>query len=206
MNAYRDARFVTANYRFLQGLYMIPMGVALLAIGCLMLWGQESLQPYFSALVAGLLMLAFVAMLPIRGYYHRHIGQAESLHGSGLRDALWGGLIGVCIVVLMVLERSLHLPVSLGMIAFGIFFLYTYLRSENRRKYYLVFSIVLIAAGLSPLTGWIQVNAFFGSTRSFGLLMLGIIYILGGWFDHRLLVRLLNGMRTSPEALHENPV
>ena len=194
-------RYVTTNFNYLQGLAMMPVGAIFLIFAAMEAgwlpmptWGSEVLN------LVGLgvaLALAWIA----HQYYNRTFGRVVS-ESCVPRNPNWAAIIGVWTLIFgllvgaLLLDSWLKPPVILfGLTMAALTFAYYWPR-RSFAAHYLAIAGVIALISLFPIVGASAENpAFRPSILSF--IILGLIFIVGGLFDHILLARTLKPV---PEA------
>lgn len=199
-------RFVTANYRQLQGLRLVPLGLLLA------LWAMLDLLGFFDparfppgaraqvltriglAYWLGLL-LALVAPL----YYRYRYGSVDPLDRGSRNRWITAAVIGF--FVLGLIDRNLKWPVSLQLLLVSVSFFITVWHDGRVRVHYLAPAIVWLAASFLP--------ALHASPADLKMTLFGLggLTLIGcGLGDHVLLTRTLVKPRTSDDAPHSAAV
>lgn len=201
-------RFVTENYKNLQGLKMLPTGLMLLVLAAFY-W----LHSLWFAFLGVALMLGALWVQPVIGrYYERKFGHVEPRPPMIQRTtAMVLITIFVVFVVLAMLNNTGYvdvsgyintyivfpakqqLPVNILLLATAVMYLISCILGWQKlrfRLHYLVLSVLGVGASFLPLFGVLTepIEVFFG--------FCGLIITVGGVFDHLLLVRT---MRPLPE-------
>jgi len=83
-----------------------------------------------------------------------------------------------------------RIPISLTMLGFALFFAMIPITSDGRRRYYFLLVALLVAVAFLPTFGWLDKTDFF-SGRWHGNLVVGLVLVIGGLLDHRMLVHML---------------
>ncbi len=187
-------RTITRNYAELQGLRMVAFGLwfILFAVGAL---GRHGDMTY--AFPALLVVLALY--WAIGEYYHRTWGRVAPRRGP--RDwaimCISAAVVLAAWVLTSLIQDRYHLPLSLfGLVLAALQLLYWWWEGRFR-SHYLWISGILVLVSLLPLTGvqfppsapYNMIDKY--NIDSLSVTILGIDFILGGLFDHLLLVRSL---------------
>ncbi len=187
-----DVETTVAENTHLRGLYGIPAG--LLAITAAL--SNTDRGPFADGWFAGALSVVIgLSALGVWRYYTRAFGRATPSASDSTRTVV-SLVIGVPLVVLGSLflssrvSWSLDLPVNTTAIAMGLVMLLAVGSTVGIRPHHVLVYGALLVAGAVPV--WERA----GESGNTGLLMTGIALIVGGFLDHRLLVR-----RFGPAAL-----
>jgi hypothetical protein len=182
-------RYVTENYRELQGLKSVVVGLFLLFIVALYdgrLPGSAWVLDSFLVLLLPLCMFGVVAILfrSIQRYYERTLGHVES-DPERIRRERQRGLIAYFLVFISYsLDRNWQPPVSIGGLALAACFLVIAWPHRTYKIHYIVTAVLLAGVSLLPLGG-ISLD----STRTVVSVAAGLAFIVIGCIDHVLLVR-----------------
>jgi hypothetical protein len=174
-----------AHYPYLQGLWVLPLGVLLLLTGLSNLQQRPS-PPVLLGLLGGALVLCGVGGLLIRRHYRATYGEVTPTRHRQLRHAV---AVVAWVVVLFVagnqyLWWSLDSPVCIYAVAFALATLVYYAIVVGLRTHHLVIWGVVMVAGLLPIWGGL------GPDRdALAMFPLGLALLLSGLLDQRLLVR-----------------
>jgi hypothetical protein len=191
-------RFVTRNFRRLQGLQMVSAGLLVLAFG---VW-EATAAPLFlwPALIVGVLLWRRA-----HRYYLARFGEVEPQPRRN-RDAILAFVLFLLMIASDALGKRGLYPQDLLVYAFlGLLFLWLLLSfSGGARRYevhYLVFGVLFLGLALParPLAALLP-----GLYRpGFDSILGGLAFILAGLLDHQLLVRSLG---QAPEFSEEAAV
>lgn len=176
-------RYVTENYRGLQGLRTIPFGFLFVILGAVMAvkptWFVDT-PLLLVLLLVGVLLSRLIEPL-IQGYYERRFGRVEPDPEQTRREWRWSIIWFVAFMVGNILNLSLSLSILIWAMPLLV---YTLMRYWPKRRYAMhQIAGVLVVGGLMLLVflniiGW---AAFFVAC---GLIEIGTSII-----DHMLLVR-----------------
>lgn len=205
----KRVRAVTANYSYLQGLRLVPMGLVLIwlaALGADWLPGLAPGDPLPAFLSLG---LAVLGVWLIGFYYMRTFGRVQIARAACRRDLVFclawtGGL-----VVSSLVDARLQPPVStFGLTSAGLLVGWWWI-SGCFRSHYLFGAAVVAAISCLPLLGLLPASPFTVSSEALLNPLLGLwglVYIIGGLFDHWLLVRTLTPPVEPVEQAHGRAV
>lgn len=186
-------RYVAANYYLLQGLRFAPLGVVFFLWAALRL-GWVSLPPSVSDFLKdwgfGLALLCY-PLLQI--YYERTFGRAGfECKPSGTSWRTMMGIMGLVMLAVLgsiVLEIVLKLPVRLfGLVVAALVLAYFWPRRRFAAHYIALGLSIGLASIAASLMG-LQLSQDWPITGALYLFMLGALFLVGGLFDHMLLVR-----------------
>ncbi len=201
MQDLKRIRFVTANYSYLQGLKWVPYGLwILLLVALLQIPGRSPSLSWGLALITA---AAVAAMLWIQRYYNRTFGRARPSLAHRLWE--WGFAIvgGVLALAAFWLDTTRSLPVNLVGLTCAAALLCDYFRLNWYarswfRNYALIMALLVAAVSWLPALGvpvW--------STLHVVLTVMGVVLVVLGVLDHRLLTRT---MALAPEVSDGQPV
>jgi hypothetical protein len=170
-----------AEYPYLRGLFLIPLGVLLVA-SALGNWGYDWV-------FLAMLPLAAAAALLVHRYYDEHWGRVTPSTRAQIRAAIAavGGvaiMLGLTTLLRSRASWSLDLPVNPIPAAFAVLMLAYYALVMRLRAHHLAIWGALLAVSLLPV--WDG-----DDPGNVGLVLAGVAVMLDGVFDHRLLVRTL---------------
>lgn len=186
----QQIRYVTQNYSNLQGLRLIPLGLWLLIVGLVTI---EFAIP--------LLLAAVVLTWLIGIYYKRQFGQVHSMTSPTWKSYLLGLLVLAVLIAVAVMDWYLELPVSLLGLTMAIGLFLVWIQPAYRpRLHYLVVAILVAAMSLLPPLGIFAGGPAFHPVWA-GSLGILLVILVGGLFDHLLLVRAFKAL--PEEESHE---
>ena len=193
MRSLERVRYVTKNYRILQGLRQVPIGIFLLMVAVF----KSGFWPWYEGGQAVSFSLAMSLFLPlvltvgayalISIYYKRNFGQVRHYPRSE-RDMILKSLLSLAVIVAFFADVRYVAPVSLVGLTFAILMFAEWLEESRFRPYYLLVSIMLALVSLLPVTGIFTLEQFV----DVGLLLsLGIAIFIVGTGDHLILKRFM---------------
>lgn len=198
-------RQITAHYDLLQGLRLLPVGGFLVAFALAYSgwWPHWELDAHPApAVAAG--GTALLLNYGLAAWYRRRFGTVTCRPRSTRWHLLYAGALGV-FALAMVAEHRFAPPVSVfGLTAAALTLLYWWVLGAFQ-THYLVLAALLAALSLGPVPA--LAGALFpasGSPRVTAVAaLLGLLYCVGGLYDHRLLVRALGPPPRGPGAAGE---
>ncbi|MDX6515042.1 MAG: hypothetical protein QOH73_708 [Gaiellaceae bacterium] len=171
-----------ASYYTLRGLFGIPLGALLVCAGLGNLaWGPFRHLWVFWAAVAVVALVSFWIMRYYRDSYgrvtqsRRHQTKVAVLTALGAL-MIWGG---------MTLDWKADLPVDATAASFAAVMLVYYAATVGPRRHHAVIWGSLLLTGLVPLWGDVSGD----SKINGGLILLGLVTMTSGLFDHLALKR-----------------
>jgi len=201
-------RLVTRDFRGLQGLRtLVPMGLGFvgLGLGCLAFCPQLTVLAIgygwakvraalilAGAFVLALVLVYLVVLFHVRAgaYYRRLFGDVEERPQSFSLSSV--GVIAGAALLLMVIgvvgKNELLVPFTMYAAALILYWL-----ARGRRLYsihHLLLGLLLLAIAGSP---WFVPSLRLSTEES--MIVVGLVYILAGLLDHRLLVQELHPHR-----------
>lgn len=202
----RRAAQITSRFRELQGLKQVPIGVAVLvsaaAIFFMPLGAVETRRSDVSVLLVGVavMVLAFalgvIAMRKIASWYVRKFGSVVPTKRQQRLNAILG-VIGVVAVLIQFNIESVaanngqNVPVNLLDLTFALWFLAYWFYLGRTSYHYLVAAVIGFALGVLSIAG-VPPGTFAWHLRE-ALVYIGVVTIIGGVIDHRILTRALSG-------------
>lgn len=187
-------RYVTENYEQLQGLRNVPLGLMLLFSGALTLFPSSlsSFGPVVSEAFFYLLFIVLIATVllyfVIGNYYERKFGWVQTFSLNGKQITAVTTLIIVLLVVGSV-NLMFRPPIHMIWLVWGLSVMAVHWRERRFRTHYVVIGVLIICVSFLPLLGITSVSL---SYEAGGLMaFLGILFVVGGTFDHLLLVRTM---------------
>jgi hypothetical protein len=190
-----EIRAVTANYFFWQGLRWIPMGVALMFTAATLSPGLAIPHPVRAWVTVPLLLAAFWLSTSVAGsYYCRTFGTVAGdpvLHAK--RSFVKWFVVYPAMLLSMIIDMKFAIPLLISGLVWGVA-IELYRRSTGGgRLHYALASAGVCVFGLLPLVDASPVGKE-GMNQLIALL--GGIYIVGGFLDHRALTRILGRLDT----------
>jgi hypothetical protein len=191
----REIRAVTANYFFWQGLRWIPMGVALMFTAATLAPGLAMPAAMRTWVTLPLVAVALWLSTSVAGsYYRRTFGAVVGdpvLHAR--RSTVKWFVVYPAMLASMIIDMKFAIPILLSGVVWGVA-IELYRRSTGGgRLHYALASAAVCVCGLLPLVDASPVGRE-GMTQLVALL--GGIYIVGGFLDHRALARILGRLDT----------
>lgn len=201
MTTQSDIRFITRYYESLRGLINLPIALFLLMMASQEffpgpLWEQGDLT-----LSLPLMILMFLAFIPITRYYRRRYGSVQ-VEKPG-RYFLYV-IIALATIMLMgridgLLMQNFRFPVSLYVLTVAV---WMFLGGKNHRRwYYRAFGVILallsLYPGLAHLLGFEPYSSFYNGLFN---LILGLGIGIVGILDHLLLTRMLRPVQEVANA------
>ena len=183
----RQLESAAADYPYLQGLWMIPLGIGIIVAGISNLQNRPTGIGAI-VLILGGLAIAGAASLLIARYYRDHYGSVTPTRDRAIRQGL---AVGAWIVVLFVganeaLFWSPDGPQCIYASAFALATLAYYAILVGLRPHHLVIWGAVFVAGLLPIWGGL------GADRdALAMIPLGIAAMVSGLLDQRVLARSL---------------
>ena len=197
-------RFVASRYNQLQGLTLIPLGIATILSAVMT---RDPQDPFPTLLYLLLWVGAGVAGLLISWYYRRTFGRVRV---SSTLDRDMPIIIAFFAGVFVWLGVGVGFGVPLGVILLGIGALCAGFALIDARRYgglqplHLTVAVVYAGMGLLSLLGLLpgtaSGDATTGSGLNWTLVGLGLAWIVGGILDHLVLVRTLRAGRVSEDV------
>jgi hypothetical protein len=181
----RHLESAAADYPYLQGLWMIPLGVGIIVAGISNMQGRPTGFAAIVLILGGLAIAGAVCLL-IGRYYRDHYGSVVPSRDRAIRQGL---ALGAWIVVLFVganqaLFWSPDGPRCIYASAVALATLAYYAILVGIRPHHLIIWGAILVAGLLPI--W----SGFGVDRDpLAMIPIGIAAMLSGLFDQRVLAR-----------------
>jgi hypothetical protein len=200
MDTLERIRFATRHFHALQGLRVLPLGLAVL----LLPWLSPPPYPFMGrtgrdlAIPMLIVLAMFAANIGVGRYYRERFGSLKP-HSGGVTG--WIATTGMIVTYGAAdwLQLRIAPPISLRALALAGFFLVVYLLSSRVRTHYRVAAAVLAGLALLPLAGAVTASELFLEWDRVGATVLGIVLMACGVLDHRLLRRLFAPRRGTLE-------
>ena len=187
-------RHVTANYRCMQGLRMVPFGLYL-AFGALLktIWRPDSglLSEPIPELLG--ITLALIASWRIAAYYKRTYGDVQSLPRTTPWIVGYGAACGLVLLGL-VADAFLTLPVSGFALAVAVLMVVYWRVTGSFQSHYLWAAGVVALTALASVPLQELARPYVSpplSGLTIYLAIVGAAYAVAGFLDHRNLVSIL---------------
>ncbi len=174
-----------ANYPYLQGLWVIPLGFLIIIAGISNLQRAPT-GGVLLGIFGGGLVLCLIASLIITRYYREYFGEVTPTRSRQVRNAV---ALVAWIVVLFIagskhLFWSLDSPVCIYAVAFALATLTYYAILVGLRIHHLVIWGGVAVVGLLPIWGGLGLNR-----DPVAMMLLGVVLMISGLLDQRLLAR-----------------
>jgi hypothetical protein len=196
MEDLRRIRFATRHFKDLQGLRLIPIG---LAMG-LNVWLQRPGR-WDIGIAGGLLLLAFLVAWALGPYYRRRLGHVTARPSSDAQKLAAVGMV-VLFYFLQWLEVERGLPVSIFGMFWACWAAALFLTHPRLRWYWGVAAGALAVSSILPALGISTTQELWGQHSRIGHTLFGVAVTVCGIMDHRLLLALFPAQPAeSPEEL-----
>ena len=192
-------RFITANYSWLQGLRMVPVGIF---IGLAGVWvsipaGQDGdlVPPFF------MMVFTVIAYVYIHRYYTRTFGQVDPTGKERNREIFVSILMGILAFFAFLFDSAEILPISVFGLVAAAALAVDLLRTVGKESLINVRESIIIAAlialaSLVPLAGFFWWELFGLNSSTAGVMVLmGVLMIVIGIVGHLRFTRLLAEVR-----------
>jgi hypothetical protein len=188
-------RYITQNYRELQGLKSVPFSLLFLLWGAfdagwlkVPAWLVDS--PLVLLLILGSIGLAIALTKAIEGYYERRFGRIEPDPERTRRKRRWALISMFSWFIVIVLHEAFQLPLSVFLLTTGAFWvIYMFLYDwPNRRFMMHHITAMLLFIGISLL---LSLGVIEQDNSTPLLVATGLILLIIDIIDHVLLVRTL---------------
>jgi hypothetical protein len=187
-------RHVTANYRCMQGLRMVPFGLYLV-LGALLKTVWRPSWGFLAEPIPELLgiILALVASWRIAAYYKRTYGDVQSLPRTTPWIVGYGAACGLVLLGLLA-DAFLALPVSGFALAIAVLMVVYWRVTGSFQTHYLWGAGVVAITALAAVPLQELARPYVASrlpSLTIYLAIVGIAYAVAGIVDHRNLVSIL---------------
>jgi len=196
MEDLKRTRVITANYRALQGLRLLPWLLWLLLIfstDTLNAVGPSSTQ-FFSYqclfIIPGIAIPWALSRL-IANYYTRTFGQVERLPRDRLVESLFGIVLMAGMYVAILVDAQQRLPVSLLGLVVAVYMFVQWWTTGRFLSHTLLFAALFVGLALLPLFGLFADGDWFDPRRQLLLLVFIVVGCVSGVLNHVALVRNL---------------
>ncbi len=185
-------RYVTENYEQLQGLRNVPIGLMVLLSGVLLTSSIPSFGPVIGEAFFYLLFIVLIATVllyfVIGNYYEHRFGWVQTF-SLNRKQAIAVAILMVVLVVVGSINLAFQPPIHMIWLVWGLSVMAVHWRERRFRMHYVVIGALVVGVSFLPLLGITSVSLPY---EAGGLLVfLGIFYVMGGTFDHLLLVRTM---------------
>lgn len=186
-------RYAAEHYQSLQGLRMVPIGIAL-GVNA---WLQR--PPGWDLAIALLpLAGAFAIAAALGVWYRNRYGFQRPRPGSSL---VWVFVIPL-FYLLQWLEVRYRLPISTVGLALAIGCAWVYHSSPRMRWYYGIAALVFFATSVLPVLGISSPEQLWGQYSRVGWTLVGGAMVICGILDHLLLRQLFSPAREGMSLEH----
>ena len=181
----RHLEAAAADYPYRQGLWAIPLGVGTIVAGVSNLHNRPS-EPVFLAIIVGGLAIAGLALVLIGRYYRDHYGTVIPTRDRYIRQAV--AVVAWIAILFLGANQALFWspdgPRCIYASAFALATLAYYAILGGLRPHHVVIWGAVFVAGLLPIWGGLGVDR-----DPLAMILLGLLAILSGVLDQRLLAR-----------------
>jgi hypothetical protein len=182
-------RYAAEHFPALQGLRIVPFGIAFLILSAVqpgLQWFPTGSAPSWDLGVPLLTFAAAIlASVGLKGYYERAFGVHRPLpRGKGL----WGG-VGAFALLGAVMAMGARRVEGIEVL-WAVPFALAFMTAPRLRWYYGVAVLASALLAVLPAFGVGSPWGFFGQNSRFHYLMLGLTFTVCGLLDHRLLREL----------------
>lgn len=196
----KDIRDITANFHYMKGLMMVPLGICNLLIAVLSLGWVP--QPWLLSSLLCALLAAFFLLSATDQYYKKIFGSVQVKARVYMQEAILATVSIVALLIAMFINTVLWLPVNVCGLVLAAILLIGFWRGRRYGKHYIVMAAIIAALSLLPPLG--AMIKYLYATLQWPIILLsiqgnlqwffingivGIIMIIGGLLDHRELVR-----------------
>jgi len=199
MEALKRTQIITANYRALQGLRLLPWSLWLLLIvitDTLNAVGPSSTQffGYQCLFIIPGIAIPWALSRLIGNYYTRTFGQVERLLRDRLVESLFGIVLMAGMYIAILVDAQQFLPVSLLGLVIAAFLLIQWWTTGRFLSHALLFAALFVGLALLPLFGLFAGGDWFDPLSRWLLLMFIIVGCISGVLNHVALVRNLKAV------------
>lgn len=203
----KRVQYIAANYYYLQGLKIVPLGIIFVVWAAMrggLIQSNEWIYEFLSVwgFAIGFGLYGFIQL-----FYDRVYGRAGfemCLPEPGKRLASFARMTAIVVALIgaAMLDQWLQPPVLLfGLTIAGLMLVYYWPRRDFA-MHYMIMALLIAAASLLPLISMLTGDGSLKpAVASFA--MVGLVFIVGGILDHLLLVRT---MRPVSEARDGNAI
>ncbi|GCE29940.1 hypothetical protein KDA_54240 [Dictyobacter alpinus] len=200
------------SYTMLPGLVLATFGVLLILNGLINLYWTnwlyfiiEQRSPSLANTLALIGLLApygiyLLCIYAVRRYYNHHVGQVQA---SAPDQRMFGLEVAITIVlflILMIMNTSYHLAISLPLLVLAAFFGVHWYILARQQYHYVLLALLTIALSITPLFSptlyhWLFLKKapdWYSNNIS---LIAGCLLLVAGFIDHILLMRRMARVR-----------
>lgn len=188
MQDLQRVRYVTKNYRELQGLRLAPLGLFLLLWGTIRwlgapTWLTDSPVPFLLALIVGLFSNKIM-----ESYYQSRFGYVEPDPERTRRERRWSMIGPLVAFMAIVLDEALQLQeIVVWLLWMTPVLAYMFIVEWPHRRFTIhriIAGLFLVGVNALPLLGITRLSSY-----TLGLITIGLMLVIIGLIDHLLLVR-----------------
>lgn len=200
-------RYIAGHYNALRGLKLLPVGLGLIAIAIWSFWLRAAILPggenAWEDIVAFLLMYSVVFALEqlTERYYRRKFGQVVMPPQEEASWRLMTILLFFIYIMGTGIDSSFHPIISTFGLAAALFLCFYWWQMGREQTHYLVLGLLVAVVSMLPLcSSSLHAMLFLqGNAQYYHLvdLLAGVIFFVGGIFDHILLMRALSSLNKS---------
>ena len=199
MENLKRTQVITANYRALQGLRLLPWSLWLLLIvitDTLNAVGPSATRffGYQCLFIIPGIAVPWALSRLIGDYYNRTFGQIERLPRDRLVESLFGIVLMAGMYVAILVDAQQFLPVSLLGLVMAAFMLIQWWTTGRFLSHTLLFAALFVGMALLPLFDIFADGDWFDPLSRWLLLVLIVVGCIGGVLNHVTLVRNLNAL------------
>ena len=195
----RRLHAVTDNFFFWQGLRWIPMGVALMVISVAMMPGiplAKEIRPWIG--VPFMIVAIWLSTSVLGRYYARNFGRVRmDLTRHKTRTSVKWLVVYPAMTLSLLVDGKWKPPILISAVVFALAIEAYRESTGGGRTHYVFAALSLVAFSLFPALGLIPTGAI---GMSAVIAVTGAIYIIGGFLDHRELVRILGTANATDAA------
>ncbi len=207
MQDLKRMRYIAGHYNALRGLKLLPVGLGLIAIAVWSFWLRPVILPSvengWEDFAAFLLLYSILFALEqlAEHYYRRKFGQVEMPPQEEASWRLTAILLFFIYSTGTQIDSNLHPMISVFGLATALFLCFYWWQMGREQTHYLVLGLLVALASMLPLfSSSLRALLFLqGTAHYYHLvdLLAGIIFFVGGIFDHILLIHSLAALNKS---------
>jgi hypothetical protein len=207
MQDLKRIRYIAGHYNALRGLKLLPAGLGLIAIAVWSFWLRAIVLPGvengWEDFAAFLLIYSILFALEqfVERYYRRNFGQVAMPPQEEANWRLTAILLFFIYGAGTQIDSNFHPMISAFGLATALFLCFYWWQMGREQTHYLVLGLLVAVASIVPLfSSSVRALLFSqGTAHYYHLvdLLAGVIFFVGGIFDHLLLMRALAALKKS---------
>lgn len=190
-------RFVTQNYRALQGLKLLPYAIWLFSLAVVSgFWRNPPLVVVLAFCLLGYIIAGLLSRL-IENYYEHHFGRVDpkSKRQQWGEQVVWTVSIVILWILTTMVQAKKTTSLTLILSTSATYFIMLCFRKDWRGWWpYVIIPVVTLVTGMSPLVVGFPVDNYLASPLAWAYFVISLGLALQSIFDHLHFVRTFQPM------------